>query len=130
MKGYKVIVLDIPLLFEAKMDRWTKPTIVVWVDPETQLRRLIARDGQSEDDAQNRINAQMALDLKRDKADIVIDNTGSLDDLNERFQEVLTEVTKPLSWIEFLFSRQGALSTLVIVTIGAITCRKFYNNGV
>lgn len=130
MKGYKVIVLDIPLLFEAKMDRWTKPTIVVWVDPETQLRRLIARDGQSEDDARNRINAQMALDLKRDKADIVIDNTGSLDDLNERFQEVLTEVTKPLSWIEFLFSRQGALSTLVIVTIGAITCRKFYNNGV
>lgn len=130
MKGYKVIVLDIPLLFEAKMDRWTKPTIVVWVDPETQLQRLIARDGQSEDDARNRINAQMALDLKRDKADIVIDNTGSLDDLNERFQEVLTEVTKPLSWIEFLFSRQGALSTLVIVTIGAITCRKFYNNGV
>ncbi|RQO94224.1 hypothetical protein POPTR_008G053601v4 [Populus trichocarpa] len=30
LKGYKVIVLDIPLLFEAKMDKWTKPITVVW----------------------------------------------------------------------------------------------------
>ncbi|PRQ23162.1 putative dephospho-CoA kinase [Rosa chinensis] len=40
LKGFKVIVLDIPLLFEAKMDTWRKPIIVVWVDPETQLQRL------------------------------------------------------------------------------------------
>ncbi|XP_022143346.1 dephospho-CoA kinase isoform X4 [Momordica charantia] len=130
MKGHKVIVLDVPLLFEAKMDRWTKPTIVVWVDPETQLRRLVARDGQSDDDARNRINAQMSLDLKRDKADFVIDNTGSLDDLHERFQEVLSEVTKPLTWTEFMLSRQGALSTLAIVIIGVITCRKILSSAV
>lgn len=65
MKGFKVIVLDVPLLFEAKMDGWTKPIIVVWVDPETQLQRLLARDRTSEEDARNRINAQMSLDLKR-----------------------------------------------------------------
>lgn len=130
MKGHKVIVLDVPLLFEAKMDRWTKPTIVVWVDPETQLRRLVTRDGQSDDDARNRINAQMSLDLKRDKADFVIDNTGSLDDLHERFQEVLSEVTKPLTWTEFMLSRQGALSTLAIVIIGVITCRKILSSAV
>nr|POE98368.1 dephospho-coa kinase [Quercus suber] len=87
MRGFKVIVLDIPLLFEAKMDRWTKPIIVVWVDPETQLRRLMARDTASEEDARNRISAQMSLDLKRTKADIVIDNTGSLEDLNEQFKK-------------------------------------------
>ncbi|EXB40835.1 Dephospho-CoA kinase domain-containing protein [Morus notabilis] len=91
MKGSKVIVLDIPLLFEAKMDKWTKPIIVVWVDPETQLQRLMARDGSSEEDARNRINAQMSLDMKRSKADIVIDNTGSLDELKEEFQKVLHE---------------------------------------
>ncbi|PRQ56296.1 putative dephospho-CoA kinase [Rosa chinensis] len=44
LKGFKVIVLDVPLSFEAKMDRWTKPVIVVWVDPETQLQRLMLRD--------------------------------------------------------------------------------------
>jgi dephospho-CoA kinase len=112
-KEFEVIVLDVPLLFEAKMEKWTKPTAVVWVDPETQLRRLMARDGTSEEDAGNRINAQMSLDLKRTKADIVIDNTGSLEDLNEQFKKVFFEVTKPLTWTEFGLSRRGAFSVLV-----------------
>ncbi|KAK0580637.1 hypothetical protein LWI29_004463 [Acer saccharum] len=124
IKGCKVIVLDVPLLFEAKMDKWTKPIIVVWVDPEIQLRRLMARDRTSEEDAKNRINAQMPLDIKRTKADIVIDNNGSLDDLNEQFRKVLSQVTKPLTWTEFWLSRQGALSALVSVIVGVVICRK------
>ncbi|GAB2212989.1 hypothetical protein Drorol1_Dr00021000 [Drosera rotundifolia] len=115
LKGYEVIVLDIPLLFEAKMDRWTKPIIVVWVNQETQLQRLKARDKIPEEEAKNKINAQMPLDLKRDKAGIVIDNNGSLDDLNEQFQKVLLVVTRPLSWREFLLSRKGVSSILAIV---------------
>lgn len=124
MKGYKVIVLDIPLLFEAKMDKLTKPIIVVWVDPETQIRRLMARDRTSEEDARNRINAQMSLDVKRSKADLVIDNTGSLDDLNEQFRKVLFEVSKPLTWTEFWLSRQGVLMVLASVTLGVLLCRE------
>ncbi|KAL5561500.1 hypothetical protein UlMin_031247 [Ulmus minor] len=126
MKGSKVIVLDIPLLFEVKMDKWTKPIIVVWVDPETQLQRLMARDRTSQEDAQYRINAQMSLDLKRNKADIVIDNTGSLDELKEQFRNVLLEVTKPLTWTEFGLSRQGALSFLTSIIVGVVLCRKVY----
>ncbi|KAF8392603.1 hypothetical protein HHK36_022949 [Tetracentron sinense] len=129
MKGSRVIVLDIPLLFEAKMDRWTKPIIVVWVDSETQLQRLMARDGTSDEQARNRINAQMALDWKRTKADIVIDNSGSLEELNEQFQKVLIQVTRPLTWSEFLLSRQGAIWVLVSVIFGVIVCRNIYNNG-
>ncbi|GAV90217.1 CoaE domain-containing protein [Cephalotus follicularis] len=128
MRGCQVIVLDVPLLFEAKMDKWTKPIIVVWVDPETQLQRLLARDRTSEEDARNRINAQMALDLKRTKADIVIDNTGSLDDLNEEFKKVLLQVTRPLTWTEFWLSRHGALSALVLVVAGVVVSRKFYSS--
>ncbi|TXG63469.1 hypothetical protein EZV62_010463 [Acer yangbiense] len=124
IKGCKVIVLDVPLLFEAKMDKWTKPIIVVWVDPEIQLQRLMARDRTSEEDAKNRINAQMPLDIKRTKADIVMDNNGSLDDLNEQFRKVLSQVTKPLTWTEFWLSRQGALSALVSVIVGVVICRK------
>lgn len=124
MKGHKVIVLDIPLLFEAKMDKWTKPIVVVWVDPETQLHRLMARDESSEEDAQNRISAQMSLDLKRTKADIVIDNTGSLEDLNEQFRKVLSDITKPLTWTEFWLSRQGALLALAAVSVGVLICRR------
>ncbi|KAM5563987.1 dephospho-CoA kinase [Rosa sericea] len=128
LKGFKVIVLDVPLLFEAKMDRWTKPIIVVWVDPETQLQRLMSRDRTSEDDARNRINAQMSLDLKRTKAEIVIDNTGSQEDLKEKFKSVLFEVTKPLTWTEFWLSRQGASSALVSIIVGVLMFRKVYNS--
>jgi len=120
LKGYKVIVLDIPLLFEAKMDKWTKPITVVWVDTETQLQRLMARDRINEEDARNRINAQMSLDLKRSQANIVIDNSGSLEDLEEQFQKVLVQVTRPLTWTEFWLSRQGAFSALVSTVIGVV----------
>ncbi|KAM3302487.1 dephospho-CoA kinase [Capsicum chacoense] len=121
IKGCSIIVLDVPLLFEAKMDKWTKPIVVIWVDPETQLQRLMTRDGSTEEEAKSRINAQMSLDLKRSKADIVIDNTSSLEALHEQFQKVLTEITKPLTWIEFMLSRNGAFlalfSTFVSVAI-------------
>lgn len=128
MKGYKVIVLDVPLLFEAKMDRFTKPVIVVWVDPETQIQRLLARDKSGEEDARNRINAQMSLDVKRGKANIVIDNTGSLDDLNQQFQKVFVEVTRPLTWTEFLRSRQGVFAILASFTSGVVLFMKTFNN--
>ncbi|KAL3517460.1 hypothetical protein ACH5RR_020049 [Cinchona calisaya] len=124
MKGCKIIVLDVPLLFEAKMDKWTKPIIVVWVYLETQLHRLMTRDGTTEEDAKSRINAQMSLDIKRARADIVLDNTGSLADLNENFQKVLVQVMKPLTWTEFALSRQGAIVVFISIFIGVIICRK------
>lgn len=123
MKGCKIVVLDIPLLFEAKLYKWTKPIIVVWVDPATQLQRLMARDGTSEEDALSRINAQMSLDVKKTMADIVIDNTGSVEDLNENFQKALVHVTKPLTWTELALSRQGAFFSCVSIFIGVVMCR-------
>ncbi|KAL3644783.1 hypothetical protein CASFOL_009963 [Castilleja foliolosa] len=124
MKGCKIIVLDVPLLFEAKMDKWTKPIIVVWADPETQLQRLMARDGSTVEEAKSRIDAQMSLDLKRTKADIVIDNSRSLEDLNNHFGEVLVRVKKPLTWAEFGLSRDGAIVAFVSILLGVIICRK------
>ncbi|MED6209613.1 hypothetical protein PIB30_056467 [Stylosanthes scabra] len=54
----------------------------------------MGRNKSSEEDARNRMNAQLPLDMKRNKEYIVIDNTGSLDDLNEQFQNVLIEVSR------------------------------------
>ncbi|KAL8143090.1 hypothetical protein V2J09_016122 [Rumex salicifolius] len=125
LKGSKVIVLDVPLLFEAKLDKWTNPVIVVWVDHETQLQRLKARDGISDEEAHNKINAQMPLDLKRSKADIVIDNNGTLEDLNEQVQKVLHLVTRPLTWREKLLSRQGVILATVCIAAGILLCIKF-----
>ncbi|XP_057838321.2 dephospho-CoA kinase [Cryptomeria japonica] len=110
LKGSETIVLDVPLLFEAKMDWLTKPIIVVWVEPETQLQRLMARDGTSEEQALNRINSQMPLDLKRGKADIVIDNSGSLEATKDQIHDISLKITGPLTWKEYMRSRRGVLT--------------------
>ncbi|KAF3795486.1 Dephospho-CoA kinase [Nymphaea thermarum] len=123
LKGYKLIVLDIPLLFETKMNRMTKPVIVVWVDPSTQLQRLMARDGISEEQALNRINAQMPLDEKREKADVVVDNSDSLEETKERVCNVLIQIRKPLTWREFVLSRDGVVCFLSSIILGVAAYR-------
>jgi dephospho-CoA kinase len=72
-----VLVVDIPLLYENDRAGTVEAVVVVWVDARTQLRRLIERDGLSEEEARQRIAAQMPLDEKRARADVVIDNSGS-----------------------------------------------------
>ncbi|XBI26611.1 hypothetical protein VPH35_051280 [Triticum aestivum] len=124
VKGCSVITVDIPLLFETKMDQWTDPVIVVWVEPETQIERLMLRDGRSEEQAQNRINAQLALDWKKSEADIVINNSGSLEDTKEQFREVLKQVSAPLTWKERMRSRDGFLSIVMCTAAGVLLAQK------
>lgn len=76
-----VIVFDTPLLFDTTdgRDLDLDGIIVVYSDRETQLRRLIARDGLTADEAQRRLDAQVRLDEKVKRADWVIDNSGTAD---------------------------------------------------
>src|ERR671936_479743 len=71
-----VLVLDIPLLYENGRTDIVEKVIVVWVDPRTQFERLTRRNGLSATQARQRIEAQLSLDAKRDRADHVIDNSG------------------------------------------------------
>ncbi len=82
--GSGVLIVDIPLLYENARTAAVETVIVVWVDPETQLRRLQERDGLTLEQARQRIAAQMPLDEKRARADLVIDNSGSR--ANTRYQ--------------------------------------------
>lgn len=75
-----VIILDVPLLFEAGWDKITDGNCVVFVTREIQLQRLIARNGYTRQEALNRINAQMPLNEKKRRADWLIDNSGSLEE--------------------------------------------------
>jgi dephospho-CoA kinase len=75
--GPGVLIVDIPLLYENKRTSSVEKVIVVWVDPQTQLRRIQDRDGLSAEAARQRVAAQMPLEAKRARADHVIDNTGS-----------------------------------------------------
>ncbi|KAL2645382.1 hypothetical protein R1flu_012969 [Riccia fluitans] len=115
--GTHVIVLDIPLLYEAKMDWISKPVVVVWLDRETQEARLLRRDHLPEEQARNRINSQLPLDIKRDKADIIIDNSGTLENTQAQVDNLYTTITAPLSLKEFLLSRTGILTSFTGVVI-------------
>jgi dephospho-CoA kinase len=106
------------------MNIWTLPVLVVWIDPETQSQRLIARDGISEEQVRNRIEAQMPLDLKREKADLVIDNSGSLEETKVQFEQVLGRVNSPLSLKECALSRDGFIFILLSLVVGAIIINK------
>ncbi|MGB9483490.1 MAG: dephospho-CoA kinase [Candidatus Dormiibacterota bacterium] len=77
--GAQLIVYDVPLLFETSRQQEFDGTLVVWVDPLTQLLRLRLRTGLDEDQARARIAAQMPLSRKRELANWVIDNSGSLE---------------------------------------------------
>lgn len=74
-------VLVVPLLFEAEMTDLCTEIWVVYCSPEVQLERLMQRDGLSCDRASARINAQMPIAQKCQKADVVLDNSSTLDSL-------------------------------------------------
>ncbi|RLB97649.1 MAG: dephospho-CoA kinase [Deltaproteobacteria bacterium] len=72
------VVLDVPLLFEAGMDAGLDLVVVVDAPEAVQLERLMKRSGLSRADALARIRSQMPMAEKRRRADVVIDNSGSL----------------------------------------------------
>lgn len=82
------VVYDAPLLVEVGAHKGMDALIVVTADVETQVARVIARDGATEEDARKRIAAQYPLERKVDVADYVIDNSGSLEQLEARTLEV------------------------------------------
>jgi dephospho-CoA kinase len=74
----KVVVLDVPLLFEAKMDRLADQTVVVFARPAIQRQRLL-RDGWTAHDIAARTAAQWNLSAKVALADHVVDNSGRVE---------------------------------------------------
>jgi dephospho-CoA kinase len=90
--GSSIIAYEVPLLFEAQIHLWLRPVILVACDPATQKQRLRQRDQLTDIEAQQHLDAQMALEDKRKLADYVIENTGSLEDLEQQVRAVLQKI--------------------------------------
>lgn len=73
----EVVFMDIPLLYELDYSGEVDEVWLVYVDERQQLARLMARNGYSLQEAKNRLAAQLALEKKKERADKVIDNSGS-----------------------------------------------------
>ena len=89
---HAVVVNDVPLLAEGGLRDRYDVVVVVDVDPETQLRRLVDIRGMTEEDARARMAVQATREQRLAIADIVIDNTGDLAALDERVQEVWADL--------------------------------------
>ncbi|MEK3661428.1 dephospho-CoA kinase [Paenibacillus sp. FSL E2-8871] len=74
----KLTIVDIPLLFESGLENMFHEILVVYVPREVQIARLMERNGLSIEQAEARLNAQMDIEAKRNKADYIIDNSGEL----------------------------------------------------
>lgn len=93
--GKDLVILDVPLLFESKLDRFCGRTVVVTCNEDQELKRLLDRDSHlTEDDAKKRIASQMDLEKKKTLANSVIDNSGTLDELYTQVDK-LVETVRP-----------------------------------
>jgi dephospho-CoA kinase len=83
-----IAVVDAALLIESGGYRRFDKLIVVWCEPEIQLKRLMKRDGLSETAARQRIDAQMSQDKKKTFADFLIDTSNSFEVTQLQVEEV------------------------------------------
>ena len=90
--GHPFAVADIPLLYETGRERDFDAVIVTACSPETQVRRVMARDGLSESDARQRVAAQLPIDEKVRRADFVIHTEGTVAETDRQVREVWTRL--------------------------------------
>lgn len=88
-KPDKLVVVDVPLLFESKLEGMFEETLLVYIPRELQLVRLQARDGLSLEQAESRLAAQMPIEDKRRLADAMIDNSGTIAETERQVDEYM-----------------------------------------
>ena len=84
-----IFFMDIPLLVELDYLDWFDAIWLVYVDEDKQVQRLMGRNGYNQAQAQQRIAAQMPLLEKKKYATLVLDNNGSLEDLQQQVRQAL-----------------------------------------
>ena len=90
----EIIIFDVPLLFEVNLDRYCDKVIVVDIDLKVQIERIKNRDNIDVALINKIIATQMSRDERNMKADILIENNGSLDDLKEKIEKIIKDIER------------------------------------
>lgn len=93
-EGEKIVIVDAPTLIETKLHEEMDYVVLVTADSSTQIQRIKVRDKLSNNDALNRINAQMPLEKKKDFANIIIDNNKDLLYAKEQVDDFIDFINK------------------------------------
>ena len=89
-----IFFMDLPLLFELQYEDWFDQIWLVDVTEKTQLSRLMTRNALSQEEAEKRIAAQLSLQEKRNRADVLIDNNGPLELTQEQLRDTLQKLER------------------------------------
>lgn len=89
--GHKTLIMDIPLLFESRLQHFVDKILVVSVTEEMQLQRLMSRNSLSTEEATSRIQSQLPISEKEKGADAVIYNNGTIEQSKEQLERILVE---------------------------------------
>ena len=92
------VVMEVPLLFESGMEGWFDCVVLVFTPEKERIRRIMARDGVSREEAGSMIQIQMSEEKKRKQAHRVIDNDGSIEETRrsvDRLHNRIMEKAKP-----------------------------------
>lgn len=91
-KRESICVVDAPTLIEHSIHKEMDFNILVWIDRELQIKRVMARDNLQKDEILNRINSQMRIEDKKEEVDYIIDNRRDLKYTEEQLDDILTEI--------------------------------------
>lgn len=89
--GHQHVVMDIPLLFESGLQSYVEKILVVSVNEENQLTRLMQRNGLTEEEARARISTQLPISIKEKGADAVIYNNASIEQTEAQLRYILNK---------------------------------------
>ncbi|MFO7660655.1 MAG: dephospho-CoA kinase [Candidatus Cloacimonadaceae bacterium] len=89
----KLIFFEIPLLFEADLRQCFDLVVLIIAKKQTRISRLQKRDHLSKNDIQNRINAQTEDEIKVKMADLVINNDGTLVQIQEKVKQFVNTIS-------------------------------------
>lgn len=116
---YKLVILDVPLLFESGLDLICGKIITVTCDREIQVQRLLQRNPELlVHDIEKRIDSQMDNIKRCSMADLVIDNNSSLTNLETQLQSIVREI-EPNLFITIVdcFPPFGILSGILTISV-------------
>ncbi len=92
-RSVRAVVYNAPLLFEAGLSEACDCVIFVDADEQTRVQRVIQTRGWTEEELKRRENAQLPLDMKREKSDYIVNNNSSLVTLRQRVEEIFSRIT-------------------------------------
>lgn len=91
-KQVPLLILDVPLLFETGMENLCDQVLVISLPEKIELERLMKRNNLTLEEAASRIHSQMPLKEKEAQADYVVDNTGTIRELEDKLEKILIKI--------------------------------------